>query len=173
MNADELFEAVRARVAAGRPTDRAVAVRAPLPATPDAVEAAESAIGFRLPPLVRRFYLELADGGVGPRSGFAPLEELVDWHVMGQESDPYPDCPPSPPAGVLFLCDFGCAMYALLDCRHPEGQMWWWTEGDRHKLSLTFSEWLHAWVSGELTYGYMEERKLTDEESWEHSWGDG
>jgi hypothetical protein len=32
----------------------------------------------------------------------------------------------------------------LLDFRHPEGQMWLWDQGDRHKLDLTFPQWLEA-----------------------------
>jgi hypothetical protein len=50
--------------------------------------------------------------------------------------------------GVLFLCDFGCAVWALLDSRHPQGQMWWWQVGNRHKLDLTFPAWLTAWLCG-------------------------
>lgn len=167
MHADELFEAVRARVATGRPTDDEHDVLTPPPATPEALADAEAVIGFRLPPLVRRLYLEVSDGEVGPFGGFAPLEEMAELHAHYEEPDPYPDCPPSPPAGVLFLCDFGCAMWALLDCREPEGRMWWWTEGERHKLTLTFPEWLGAWLAGDLTHQYMQDREAPGEESWE------
>ncbi len=108
------------------------------------VEAVERAIGFRLPPLVRRIYLEIADGGVGPFSGFSPLDD-DGWRMPGPPPDmdeaELAQYPADPPPGVVFFCDFGCARWALLDCRHPEGQMWWWQEGDRHKLDLTFPQW--------------------------------
>lgn len=175
MTDDELVEAVRARVKAGRPTDFASTLAAPEPASLDEVEDAERAIGFRLPPLVRRLYLEIADGGIGPFLGFSPLHDeelgMVNVYLSCLNAEPSPEDPPSLPPGVLFLCDFGCAMWALLDCRHPAGQMWWWEEGDRHKLDLTFPQWIQAWIEGDLTHDYMEARQLLDE-SWVGPWAD-
>ncbi|WP_327248945.1 SMI1/KNR4 family protein [Streptomyces sp. NBC_01320] len=142
MTDDELCEAVRARVKAGRPTDLTSTLTTPEPASPATVEDAERTIGFRMPPLVRRFYLEIADGGVGPFDGFSPLNGeplgMVNDYLDYLNAELAPGDPPAPPPGVLFFCDFGCAMWALLDCRHPEGQMWWCEQGNRHKLDLTF-----------------------------------
>jgi hypothetical protein len=154
---EEIFEAIRHRVGLGDPNDSDQACPLPAPASASAsaddVRRAEAAIGYPLPPLVRRIYLELADGGIGPRGGiegvaegWSPLGELTDW-ADGPRDDP--DEPPGPPRGVVFFCDFGCAMWALLDCRHPQGQMWWWNEGDRHKLHLTLPEWFAAWLAGQ------------------------
>ncbi|MCT2543070.1 MULTISPECIES: SMI1/KNR4 family protein [Streptomyces] len=175
MTDDELVEAVRARVKAGRPTDFASTLAAPEPASLDEVEDAERAIGFRLPPLVRRLYLEIADGGIGPFLGVSSLHDeelgMVNVYLSCLNAEPSPEDPPSLPPGVLFLCDFGCAMWALLDCRHPAGQMWWWEEGDRHKLDLTFPQWIQAWIEGDLTHDYMEARQLLDE-SWVGPWAD-
>ena len=94
---------------------------------------------------------------------------MVDHYLEDLNAELASEDPPAPPPGVLFLCDFGCAMWALLDCRHPEGQMWWWQEGDRHKLDLTFPQWIQAWLDGRLTHTYMEARQLQDE-SWVGSW---
>ncbi|MCX5158683.1 SMI1/KNR4 family protein [Streptomyces sp. NBC_00264] len=175
MTDDELVEAVRARVKAGRPTDFASTLAAPELASLDEVADAERAIGFRLPPLVRRLYLEIADGGIGPFLGFSPLHDeelgMVNFYLSCLNAEPSPEDPPALPPGVLFLCDFGCAMWALLDCRHPAGQMWWWEEGDRHKLDLTFPQWIQAWIEGDLTHDYMEARRLLDE-SWVGPWAD-
>ena len=41
----------------------------PPPATLDQVAATEAALGLRLPPLLRRLYLEVANGGFGPGPG--------------------------------------------------------------------------------------------------------
>ncbi|MBC2906770.1 SMI1/KNR4 family protein [Streptomyces cupreus] len=175
MTDDELFEAVHARVTAGWPTDSPSVLTTPEPASLATVKDAESSMGFHLPPLVRRFYLEIADGGVGPFHGFSPLidkhEGVVTGYLECLNAELPPGAPPLPPPGVLFLCDFGCAMWALLDCRHPEGQMWWWEEGDRHKLDLTFPQWIQAWLDGHLTHEYMLEKRLQDE-SWVRSWDD-
>lgn len=56
MTEDELIEAVRAAV-----SDRGL----PPPASPADVARAEAAIGHTLPHLLRRLYLEVADGGFG------------------------------------------------------------------------------------------------------------
>jgi SMI1 / KNR4 family (SUKH-1) len=53
---------------------------APPPAREQDVAAAETALGFPLPPAVRQFYLEVADGGVGPGDGLFDLAELVAKH---------------------------------------------------------------------------------------------
>jgi hypothetical protein len=56
MTDDELIEAVRAAVA-----DRGL----PPPASPTDVVRAEDAIGYPMPQLLRRLYLEVANGGFG------------------------------------------------------------------------------------------------------------
>lgn len=60
MTDDEVVEAVR---------DRARAGSLPTPAAPASVADAERTIGFSLPPLLWRLYLEVADGGFGPAEG--------------------------------------------------------------------------------------------------------
>ncbi|MDY7091313.1 MAG: hypothetical protein SYR96_40340, partial [Actinomycetota bacterium] len=57
--------------------------------------------------------------------------------------------PPLPP-GVVFLCDLGDAMYSLVDCRTPDGQIWFWSEGDRHPQTYTLLTWLDEWLDGAL-----------------------
>jgi hypothetical protein len=130
------------------------------------VDEVEAVVGHPLPPLLRRLYLEVADGGFGPFGGIvgAGAEEL-DGYAEWLESEPDLDEPPPPPRGVFFFCDFGCSMWALLDCRHPEGQIWWWEEGDRRKLDLTFPQWLQAWLDGRLTAAFMDALAMP-EESW-------
>ena len=53
---------------------------APPPASEDAIAAAEAELGFALPAALRRLYLEVADGGVGPGGGIFGLSELVAKH---------------------------------------------------------------------------------------------
>lgn len=60
-------------------------------ASPDAVTAAERALGRPLPPFVRRLYLEIADGGFGPGAGLLPLSEVIrQYRELRRE-------PPGPP----------------------------------------------------------------------------
>ena len=80
-------------VSFGAPVD---VVPAPPPATDQAVEAAESELGFVLPPALRQLYLEVADGGIGPGGGVFSLTELVAKHSelaadpVGPQGQPWP-----------------------------------------------------------------------------------
>lgn len=59
---------------------------APAPASEEAVGAAEAALGFGLPAALRIFYLEVANGGVGPGDGIYGLDALVaKWREMTEE----------------------------------------------------------------------------------------
>ncbi|MFG2778851.1 hypothetical protein ACGFY7_13530 [Streptomyces prunicolor] len=61
MTEDEIIHAIRERYPAGE---------RPPTAPPEAVAELEAAVGFPMPPLLKRIYLEVADGGFG-RSGEA------------------------------------------------------------------------------------------------------
>ena len=180
MNDEEILEAIRARVADGRPADLDDQPDLARPATEDELRAAELVIGYPLPPLLRRIYGEIANGGVGPSGGVEGLPGgyssdcgeaddecgmLASYQPGGLgEFDP-DDSPPLPP-GVLFFCDFGCATWSLLDCRHPQGQMWWWEMGDRHKLALTLPQWLAAWLDGRIHEVCGNRELMLADQSW-------
>ena len=53
---------------------------APDPASQAEVTAVEAELGFALPSELRHFYLEVADGGVGPGDGIYSLAELLAKH---------------------------------------------------------------------------------------------
>src|SRR5215469_9490835 len=55
---------------------------------------------------------------------------------------------------------------SLLDCRHPQGQMWWWEAGNRNKLDLTLPEWLSAWLTGDIREVRKKRELMLAEESW-------
>ena len=70
---------------------------APAPAEEADVAAAEAELGFRLPPALRQYYLEVADGGVGPGDGVYSLAALVAKHreltadPVGPQGQPWPE----------------------------------------------------------------------------------
>ncbi|WP_203756761.1 SMI1/KNR4 family protein [Catellatospora bangladeshensis] len=175
MTDDEIIEALRSRVAAGRPTASTYSpeLRVASPADLDDVEAG---LGFKLPTLLGRIYLEVANGGVGPFLGILGLppdgyvgdggDLVADYHA-GQDSAGWPDGEPPVPPKVLMLCDYGCAMWALLDCRYPEGRMWWWDQGSRYKLDVTLAQWLSAWLTDGTNI--LETADPLPDESWERS----
>jgi hypothetical protein len=141
---------------------RALGLVARLPQPPvatfAAVQAVEEAIGCPMPPLLRRLFLEVANGGFGPGYGStlgAPgdqggryhgdWDDLLDVHRAFQD--------PGVPRHMLWLYDWGCCIWSLVDCSNPEGLMWVWNPGDEQSLfcqGITLTEWLAAWLQGQL-----------------------
>ncbi|MFI6737859.1 SMI1/KNR4 family protein [Nonomuraea sp. NPDC050451] len=148
MTEDELIAAIRAEPGL------------PPPATPAAVKAAEEAIGHPLPPLLRRLYLEVANGGFGPREGVLGVSgsayehhdewaDIVDVHATLERPEGRP--------GMVWLFDWGCATWSLVDCTDPAGPMWAWDPGGEPSLSpqnMTLAEWLAASLGGNLESAY-------------------
>ncbi|MGY4901802.1 hypothetical protein [Streptomyces sp. 900116325] len=54
------------------------------PLTIAEVEHAERKLGYRLPTLLRRIYIQIGDGGFGPDGGLASLipRSIPHWHVQ-------------------------------------------------------------------------------------------
>jgi len=178
---DAVFEAVRAAVEAGEYTDflpgtpehfqaRALGLVARLPrppvATADAVQAVEEAIGCSLPPLLRRLFLEVANGGFGPGYGGTLGAPGVqgrrydgDWDDLLHVHREFGSRPcPQVPRHMLWLYEWGCCIWSLVDCSTPEGVMWVWDPNGAEQLSdkslfcqgIFLTEWLAAWLQGRL-----------------------
>lgn len=131
MTDDRLLEALRSRCARA-------------PATASALAVAERALGFRLPTLLRRIYVEVADGGVGPGHGVLPLggEGLVELHGRLHVERRLPTT-------LLPICDWGCAVTSCLDGAMEDGPIV--TLAGQHPPTNTGRDlrgWLSAWLSG-------------------------
>lgn len=129
----------------------------PLPtATPEAIFEAENVIGYPLPRLLRRLYLEAGNGGFGPGRGILGVrggvpdndwEDLVQLHLASQAD---PESLWSP--WLIGIYDWGCAVWSLIDCRDPAGCMVSWV-GDDQTLRYhdqVLSEWLALWLECRL-----------------------
>ena len=62
----------------------------PSPADPAAVEQAEAELGFALPPVLRRVYLEVSDGGFGPGGGLMSLASATAAYARLRKGDELP-----------------------------------------------------------------------------------
>ncbi|GEJ99353.1 hypothetical protein TNCT1_16300 [Streptomyces sp. 1-11] len=142
---DEILEAL-CTVAQARPL--------PTPASPKAVAEAERVIGFPVPPLLRRLYTEVANGGFGPGegvlgvSGGRPQGNFCDIAELYQDG---PDPSGRVPAGLVLIYDWGCTIWSLVDFRDPAGAMWCNHEGELWPTGITLGEWLVATSAGTLT----------------------
>ena len=130
---DSLIARIKARVADPlRAADAAGWVH-PLPtvnppATAAEIDAAERALGFAIPVLLRRLYLEVGNGGFGPAYGLEgvptipPSPERSDLVAMYSTlvSAPPPEENPSWcwPAGLVPLIGHGCNIWECVDFLH-------------------------------------------------------
>jgi hypothetical protein len=131
---DTLILNVKARVADPlRAVDAAAWVR-PMPtirppASEAEVDAAEDALGFPLPPLLRRLYLEVANGGFGPAYGLDGVptipptptrNDIVEIYNSLYEAPPLDENPQWKwPRGVVPLIGQGCDIMECVDFLHP------------------------------------------------------
>lgn len=97
-----------------------------------ALSQSEKSLGCRLPPLLRRMYCEVANGGFGESYGLIGLvggarddtnrdvQQLFRDFRKPDRNDPkwsWPD-------GLLPMFHLGCAMYLCIDCLSSNGRIW-------------------------------------------------
>ncbi|WNI16350.1 SMI1/KNR4 family protein [Actinacidiphila sp. ITFR-21] len=119
------------------------------------VARAESDLGFALPPVLSGLYRRVANGGFGPEYLLFPLTghgrtAVAEYGPLRTAASAYW------PHGVLPILDWGCGMYAAVDCLHPDGQVlvfepnagpddWadaWFQD------SPSLAQWLLNWLNG-------------------------
>jgi hypothetical protein len=130
------------------------------PCDPADVDRVEGQLGVRLPPLLRRLYTEVGEGGFGPGDGLFGLEKLVEEHTSyavelaeGQELGTWP-------AGLLPLCQLDQTLTACVDCTTPEGAIVGFEFDDLDfddpdtwddafsPRAPSLQAWLEAWLDG-------------------------
>ncbi|USY22782.1 SMI1/KNR4 family protein [Nocardiopsis exhalans] len=142
------------------------------PASEEAVHECEKLLGRPLPPLLRRCYLELGDGGFGPGYGLFSLRDSEHGDSVVDAIKRQVEWPRAwqPMAGSLMpLCAWGCGIESLIDCRNSSGGMWAIDpnpapEDDPDVMlfpeTFTFTEWMRRWIDGTLQQPWL----LQDEE---------
>ncbi len=113
------------------------------------IEYAEDVLGFALPEVLRRSYLEISNGGFGPgpiiglpggyESSWGDL--LETWAAMRLDKD----CE----EGWLPVIDCGCAQFSLVDC-DDDFRMVTLREGEFHGEDYALDEMLERWLVGEI-----------------------
>jgi hypothetical protein len=173
---ERLKEIIRtSRHATGEPTWRPQ--RSCSPVTEEELMQAETQLGFVLPSLLRRIYLEVGNGGFGPGYGLLPLDEIPPNAVYGMESlvaayqgmrsfsqkdiDEYfaeeEEKPALWPEGVLILCDWGCNIYSCLDCSSSDLPIFRMDSNENFMVewaieASSLQQWLEAWVDGKSLF---------------------
>lgn len=140
------------------------------PASLTDLRRAETLLGFPLPTLLRRIYLEVGNGGVGPGYGLLPLftREGEDPHQYLSLVDTtlcyYKDGWYSPKT-FLVICDWGCNILSRLDCSRPEYPVErdGWSGGsgpydnEQYKPEApSLRQWLQGWLDGQTLFNIYE-----------------
>lgn len=142
-----------------------VAARRYAPANASEVDRAEAQVGFSFPSLLRRIYLEIANGGFGPGYGLLGVaggatsgqgDEIVKAYLNIRTlpedvfGEPYP-------VGRLLIAEWGCATWAAIDALKEECPVFAFdlalaVRGDISRAFVphrgSFGEWLEAWLNG-------------------------
>lgn len=119
------------------------------PMAASTLDLVERTLGFRLPSLLRRIYLDVADGGFGPAYGLYPIEAAMDDGETLVEVCQTFRKDPEWPSRLLPICDWGCANWSCLDCRTDDGPIV--TLSGEEPLTETgrnLRSWLTAWLDG-------------------------
>ncbi|MEW9528403.1 SMI1/KNR4 family protein [Microbispora sp. NPDC049125] len=121
---------------------------------------AEKQLGFPLPPVLARLYHEVANGGFGPDYQLFPLlgEGRTAVSVYREERSMSLSCDAAFwPERVLPILDWGCGMYAAVDCQSSDGVVLLFEPNaidndDWHLAwfvdSTSLIDWLETWLSG-------------------------
>ena len=122
------------------------------PVSEDVALNAETELKFSLDPVLRSFYLEVCDGGLGPGYGSLPMtgqETLVSVYASFRSG--------AWPEKLLPVWDWGCATWSCVD---PEGRIVTHDDVVGPTLtSFTVRSWLWAWVDGVDLWKEMYEDK--------------
>ncbi|MBO2460613.1 SMI1/KNR4 family protein [Actinomadura violacea] len=141
-------------------------------ATSEQIKEAEAALGVPLPPLLSRLYREIGNGGFGPDYQLLPLTGSPSCTAAYEAERATGHWP----AGVLPILDWGCGMYAAVDCTVPQAPVLLfepnavaddWTHAwfqDAESLSA----WLETWLSG--TAWYEEEAAMSEDFTGPQPW---
>jgi hypothetical protein len=154
-----------------RATDGGIHPRKPLPpVAAKALRAAERAVGFKLPELLRAIYLKVGNSGFGPEYGIVgskggakldgcTLEMCYQKLVKLETGNSIWRWPKS----LLPLANYGCGMWSCVDCEYQKCPMILWDpnnldaelEGAGARLNWGNSFWdqglsLETWLEGWL-----------------------
>jgi len=120
------------------------------------IAKAEAALGFEIPSLLKRLYLEISNGVRGFKFDIYGLEgglagstgTLVEQYfsLKGAFEDLGLDDEWEP--GLLPFCDWGCAIYSCVDCSDPTFPISTWEDCELWPEDYTLRDFFKRWIKG-------------------------
>ncbi len=156
MDEDDLIVRIR-ELAASSPSYNASPAKSPAmgpisPVTLGSLRHAEQQLGFALPRLLQRLYLEVGNGGFGPGFGLLGISggfpddvqglTLPELYLANREFHW--------PEKLVPICDWGCTMGSAIDCSSLEGEMVFMGDSSPHFMpeGVPFAPWMEDWTNG-------------------------
>jgi hypothetical protein len=159
MTESELVVAIRNRISDPRLRTGMGSPPIFTPAKSAAIDEAERELGFPIPPLLRRLYQEVGNGGFGPGYGL--------WGLAGGYTDEDGEtltsfytklilaAPGGWPHGILVICDLGCGTWLCIDGSALSDQILISDELGITRTEVTLSSLLQAWTKGADCYSEL------------------
>lgn len=162
----DLVVAMTRRQLRAKRTDFDAASTLPVPAaSPVEIAEDERRLGFPLPRLMKRLYMEIGNGGFGPGYGLIGLTNgakddlgrtAPEVYLQSRSADP--DDPQwCWPIGLLPICHWGCAILSCIDCSDSNFRMRIFDPNARRGSDWTdsffeephvFESWISDWARG-------------------------
>jgi hypothetical protein len=125
------------------------------------IEKAESFVGAAFPPLLRRLYLEVANGGFGPGYGLLPIGKETDTREDAGETllGEYRSMTTLEtwPRGLLLAFDWGCAIWSCIDATTEHGAIVSMASMRLVDTDWSLATWLADWVEGKNLFREIQE----------------
>ena len=127
-------------------------------AEPALIAKAEAQIGFALPPLLKRIYMQVSNGISGFAYEIMGLEggcasdsgTLVETYFSFRSVDEYETGPWQ--AGLLPFCDWGCATYSCVDCFDSDYRVFTYEDCGAWLEQYSLSEFFEQWLQGKVHF---------------------
>jgi hypothetical protein len=136
--ADKVIQYLKDQLAKAKPRGHRTPYVFPV-ANVTEIRAAETKLGFELPPLLKRIYLEIGNGGshLGPGYGILGLPGGYDnhggWNIVKSSLEmaaAYPWW-----NRTIVICDRGCCMLSCIDCSDDDFTVYRWNGNEFDKTT--------------------------------------
>lgn len=155
------------------------------PVAAKALQAAERAIGFKLPELVRAIYLKVGNGGFGPEYGIVGTKGGVklDGYTLETCCQDLAKLTARNsvwcwPKHQLPLANYGSGMWSCVDCAYQKLPMILWDpnnldaelDGEDARLNWGNSFWDQGWSLRTWLEGWLAEKQEPEPKWPSHAW---
>jgi hypothetical protein len=133
------------------------------------VANAEAELGFALPPLITRLFMEVSNGIAGFAYDIMGLQggcasdsgTLVEAYLSFRAGEDYKAGPWK--AGMLPFCNWGCAIYSCVDCADSSHPVFTYEDSGVWPERYSLPEFFEMWLKGKVHFSQENVEVVTRE----------